>query len=72
MTCQCDMAPGGKACHCRACCLTFSGPAAFDKHLLGWQRSGRHRAPQEAGLTEVRPGVWGKPDTRKVPVRSTL
>ena len=57
MNCACDMHERGKACHCRACCLTFSGPWAFDRHLRG----GNHVAPGLVGLTEVRPGVWGKP-----------
>jgi hypothetical protein len=58
--CRCDMHGRGKACHCRRCCLTFSGPTAFDHHIKG----GQHWAPSERGLAEVRPGVWGSPGDR--------
>ena len=59
MSCICDMHGRGKACHCRACCLTFSGVTAFDQHIV----RGVHVQPQERGLTLVRPGVWGWPDS---------
>lgn len=59
MTCTCDMNGRGNACHCRGCCLSFSGPSAFDRHIV----SGRHQPPAARGLAEVRPGVWGWPAT---------
>ena len=50
--------------HCRRCCSTFTGVTAFDKH---W--AGGHKSPADAGLTEVRPGVWGLPQTERGRVR---
>lgn len=47
----------GKAAHCRACCVTFSGITAFDQHIT----QAGHRSPGAAGLVQVRPGVWGRP-----------
>lgn len=60
MTCQCDLAAGSRACHCRLCCVTFGGLGAFDRHIRWDAGVPRHRSPQESGLTEVRPGVWGR------------
>jgi hypothetical protein len=57
MNCQCDMHGRGKACHCRRCCLTFSGPWAFDRHIM----RGEHQIPYTRGLVPVRPEVWGRP-----------
>jgi hypothetical protein len=57
MSCTCDMHGRGKACHCRACCLTFSSPGSFDRHIL----RGGHRRPEDSGLVLLRPGVWGGP-----------
>jgi hypothetical protein len=59
MSCACDMNGRGNACHCRACCLTFSGLTAFDHHIL----HGEHQPPAARGLAQVRPGVWGFPAT---------
>jgi hypothetical protein len=59
MACECDMGGRGKACHCRACCLTFSGVSAFDRHIVG----GVHVAPAGRGLVLVRADVWGWPDS---------
>ena len=58
MTCTCDMNGRGKACHCRQCCLTFSGPWAFTRHVTV---RGEHRLPWTVGLAETRPGIWGRP-----------
>jgi hypothetical protein len=57
VSCLCDMNGRGKASHCRSCCLTFSGPWAFDRHIV----RGQHEAPDRRGLVEVRTDVWGKP-----------
>lgn len=56
MSCLCDMNGRGKASHCRACCLTFSGPWAFDQHIT----QAAHRRPEDSGLVQVRAGVWGR------------
>lgn len=58
MTCQCDMPPYGKACHCRTCCLTFTGPWAFDKHL---RLRAPHAEPWTIGMQQNVRGHWGKP-----------
>ena len=56
MTCRCDLGQmRGRACHCRTCCLTFTGPTAFDQHIV----HGTHQEPSARGLVPVRPGVWG-------------
>lgn len=59
MTCKCDMNGRGAACHCRACCLTFSSVSAFDHHIVYSQ----HCDPKERGMVQVRPDVWGRPPT---------
>lgn len=56
--CSCDLGRmRGKACHCRACCVTFSSPSAFDHHIM----RGVHQKPQDRGLLQIRPGIWGRP-----------
>lgn len=62
MACKCDMHGRGKAAHCRSCCVTFSGPWAFDQHIR-LSEAGAHRSPEASGLVEVRAGVWGAPDS---------
>ena len=57
MSCTCDMNGQGARCHCRRCCLTFTGISAFDQH----QVSGACREPAGRGLVLTRPGVWGWP-----------
>jgi hypothetical protein len=49
----------GNACHCRTCCMTFSGISAFDQHIV----RGVHQAPQMRGLVITRREVWGWPDS---------
>jgi hypothetical protein len=58
--CHCDLGKmRGKACHCRACCLTFTGPSAFDHHIV----RGVHALPGLRGLIRVRPEAWGWPSS---------
>lgn len=45
---------GARACHCAACCETFSCTATFDRH----QRDGQCREPATVGLV-ARSKPWG-------------
>jgi hypothetical protein len=55
MSCLCDMHERAGM-HCRACCRTFSGITAFDRH---WQRG--HHDPADIGLVQQSSGRWGFP-----------
>jgi hypothetical protein len=63
--CTCSMHGRGKACHCRRCCLTFSGPTAFDHHIV----RGLHVEPAKRGLVCIRADVWGWPGRIELPQR---
>jgi len=58
MNCQCDMHGRGSACHCRTCCLTFTGLSAFDRHL---RLRPPHKDPVSVGLVQNSKGQWGRP-----------
>lgn len=54
--CTCDM-HGQAGMHCRACCITLTGLAAFDHHIL----RGEHFPPADRGLVLNARGRWGFP-----------
>ena len=54
---------GQRACHCAACCATFSGISLFDAHRS--LRGGEHGTcldPSTLKGAELRDGVWSAPE----------
>ena len=50
--------------HCPACCETFSGQTAGDKHRVGKHGLDRHCVdPADVGLVQDQHGVWRLPGT---------
>lgn len=66
---KCGKSWGGKrAEHCPACCETFSGTTAGDKHRIGEHGIDRRCAnPAERGLIQDERGIWHLPGTWEGP-----